>query len=230
MKRPKRLVILGTSGTSIDILDTINDVNDFGQKHGYECLGFLDDNDSLWGKLIHGVKVLGPLEAAGQFGDCSFVNGIGAPSNFWKKEAIVRKTGLPVDRFETIVHPFASVSRTAQLGRGVVVLPHVTIASDVKIGNHVIILPSAVISHGDVIGNYTSLAAGVCVSGQVRVGDSCYLGSNSTVLENLEIGDRCLVGIGSVVVHDIPRNTVVVGNPARFLRNTVEELGFPGVK
>lgn len=47
MKRSKGLVILRTSGNSIDILDTINGVNDFGSKLGYECLGFLDDNDSL---------------------------------------------------------------------------------------------------------------------------------------------------------------------------------------
>ncbi len=64
MNRPKQVVILGTGGNSVDILDTINDINDRASTPLYECLGFLDDNASLWGKDIHGAAVLGPLEKA----------------------------------------------------------------------------------------------------------------------------------------------------------------------
>jgi len=46
------------------------------------------------------------------------VNGIGSERNFWKKAAVIAKTGIPLDRFETIVHPTASVSRMATLGEG----------------------------------------------------------------------------------------------------------------
>lgn len=229
MNQPKRVVILGTGGNSVDILDTINDINDLASKPVYECLGFLDDNESLWGTVIQGVKVLGPLESAHEHPDCSFVNGIGAPSNFWKKEAIISKTGAPLERFVTIIHPSASVSRTATLGSGVVVFQHVVITSNVKIGNHVIILPNTVISHDDVIGDYTCIAGGVCVSGQVKIGQSCYLGTNSTIIGNSEIGDRCLIGMGSCVLRSIPPNSVVVGNPARLLRQTIEGSGPLGV-
>jgi sugar O-acyltransferase (sialic acid O-acetyltransferase NeuD family) len=221
--KPKKIVILGTGGNSVDILDTLNDINDASSRHSYECLGFLDDNEDLWGKRILGVEVLGPLEKARGLDGCLFVNGIGAPTNFWKKEAIIGKTGATLDRFETVIHPSASVSRTATLGRGVVVFQHVVITSNVQIGNHVIILPNTVISHDDVIGDYTCIAGGVCVSGQVTIGRSCYLGTNSTIIGNSEVGDRCLVGMGSSVLRNVPPNSVVVGNPARFLRHTVEE-------
>jgi acetyltransferase-like isoleucine patch superfamily enzyme len=64
------------------------------------------------------------------------------------------------------------------------------------------------------------VAGGVCVSGNVRVGQSCYLGSNSTIKDGVNVGDYCLIGMGSNVVRNVPENTVVVGNPAGFLRNT----------
>lgn len=32
------------------------------------------------------------------------------------------------------------------------------------------------------------------------------------------IGDNCTIGAGSVVTHDIPANSVAVGNPAKVIK------------
>lgn len=218
--RPKPLIILGTGGNCFDILDTVMELNARAPAPIYECIGFLDDNPDRWGLEFFGVKVLGPLEAAGRFPDAVFVNGIGSERNFWRKDAIIARTGLPPERFETIIHPTASVSRLSTLGRGVVVLQNVTIASGVRVGDHVIVLPNSVLSHDTVIGDYTCVTGGVCISGNVRVGRCCYLGTNSAIIGNVTIGDYCLVGMGSVVLHSVEANQVVVGNPARVLRPT----------
>src|SRR5687768_9451906 len=140
----KKIIILGTGGNCIDILDTINDINDFQRKKLYRCVGFLDDNERLWGKTFCDVQVLGSLDTAEKYHDCFFINGIGSPTNFWEKDKILAKTGIPLDRFESIVHPTASVSRMSSIGFGVVVFQHVTITSNVRIGNQVIILPNTV--------------------------------------------------------------------------------------
>jgi sugar O-acyltransferase (sialic acid O-acetyltransferase NeuD family) len=219
----KKIVILGTGGNSVDILDTIHDINATHSTQVYECVGFLDDNESLWGKTLHGVKVLGSLISARDLTDCYFVNGIGTVTNFWNKDSIISKTRIPPEKFETIVHPSASVSRTACLGRGVAIFQNVTITSNVKIGDHVIVLPNSVISHDDVIGNYTCITGGVCISGGVTIGRSCYLGTNSAIINNVEIGDLSLIGMGSVVLDSVPPNSVFVGNPAKFLRSTIEK-------
>ena len=218
MSSSKKVIILGTGGNSVDILDTINDINTAATSVLFECIGFLDDNETLWDKAFHGAKVLGPLSYAGRFNECYFVNGIGSPTNFRNKEAIITKTGIPKERFATIIHPSATVSRTAQLGFGTVVFQHVTITTDATIGDHVIILPHAVVSHNDVVGDYTCIATGVSISGGVKVGRSCYLGAGTTVIENIQIGDLCLAGMGSVIIETILSNAVVVGNPARILR------------
>jgi sugar O-acyltransferase (sialic acid O-acetyltransferase NeuD family) len=216
----KKIIILGIGGNCIDILDTLNDINNSEKKNIYECVGYLDDNDHSWGKEIHGVKVLGSLDTAKDYADHFFVNGIGSPSSFWKKNEIISKAGVSLEQFETIIHPTASVSRMSRIGLGSVVLQNVTITSNVTIGNHVIILPNTVVSHDDVIGDFTCISGGVCISGCVEIGESCYIGTNSSIIGNIKIGKYCLVGMGSVVLNDIQENTVVIGNPAKMLRRT----------
>lgn len=216
-----KLVILGTGGTCRDIVDTVRDLNAAGTAARIDCIGFLDDNAALWGTTVEGLPVIGALAMARNIRDCQFVNGIGSPTNYTQKEQLVARSGVPLERFATLIHPTASVSRTARLGHGVVVFQHVTITSNVIVGHHVVILPNTVISHDDEIGDYTCVAGGVKISGGVRIGRGCYLGSGAALIGGIEVGDGALVGLGSVVLENVPAWTVVAGNPARHLRNVV---------
>jgi acetyltransferase-like isoleucine patch superfamily enzyme len=44
------------------------------------------------------------------------------------------------------------------------------------------------------------------------------IGSGATILPRLTIGEDAIVGAGSVVTRDVAPRTIVVGNPAKFLR------------
>jgi len=216
----QKIIILGIGGNSIDILDTLNDINDARDERVYECVGFLDDDATKWDKEILGARVLGGLDRASHYADCFFVNGIASVNSFWKKRDIIARTRMPRERFETIIHPTASVSRTARLGNGVVIFQNATITSNAVIGDHVIVLPNTIISHDVFIGDYTSIAGGVVISGNARVGEACYLGANASIKDGVVIDDGSLIGMGSVVLKNVASNTVVVGNPARELRKT----------
>jgi acetyltransferase-like isoleucine patch superfamily enzyme len=54
------------------------------------------------------------------------------------------------------------------------------------------------------------------------------IGANSTLLPGVVIGENALVGAGSVVVDDVPPGAVVVGNPARVIRQ-ISELPYATV-
>jgi acetyltransferase-like isoleucine patch superfamily enzyme len=45
------------------------------------------------------------------------------------------------------------------------------------------------------------------------------VGANVTVLDHVTIGKNALIGAGAVVIKDIPANSVVVGNPAKIIKN-----------
>ena len=57
----------------------------------------------------------------------------------------------------------------------------------------------------------------------VTIGNNCWIGGSVTICPGVTIGDNSVIGAGSVVVHDIPANSIAVGNPARVLRQINED-------
>lgn len=214
------LVILGTGGNCLDIVDAVLASHTGPQPPGFRVAGFLDDNPATHGTDICGIPVLGPLSKARELTASRFVNGIGSPGNFWKKPDIIAGTGVALDRFATIIHPAASVSTFAAIGPGTVLLQNVTVNARARLGAHVMVLPGAVISHDDDIGDYTCIASSATVAGGVKIGEGCYLGSNCSINVGVKLGRHTLVGMGAVVLKDMPERSVLVGNPARVLRST----------
>jgi acetyltransferase-like isoleucine patch superfamily enzyme len=49
------------------------------------------------------------------------------------------------------------------------------------------------------------------------------IGGGAILLPGIEIGEEAFVGAGAVVLHDVPARGVVVGNPARHIRNVPDE-------
>jgi len=45
------------------------------------------------------------------------------------------------------------------------------------------------------------------------------IGSGATILSNVTIGENAIIGAGSVVTKDVQPNTIVAGNPAKFIRS-----------
>lgn len=45
------------------------------------------------------------------------------------------------------------------------------------------------------------------------------IGSNATILCGVTIGENALIGAGAVVTKDVAPNTIVAGNPARYIKN-----------
>jgi sugar O-acyltransferase (sialic acid O-acetyltransferase NeuD family) len=214
----KRIIILGTGGNAVDILDVIADINLVLEEPAYECLGFLDDDSEKKGMKIQDKEILGPLEEAKNFPEAFFVNGIGSAKSFLKKRKILEKTGLSREAFITLVHPSVMLSSSVRLGRGCVLYPHVVIGSEVELEEQVTVLPGSVISHGCRIAWGCCLAAGVRVSGEVELGESVYLGTGSCLRERITVGAGSLIGMGSVVLDDVPGGWIVFGNPAKTWR------------
>jgi putative colanic acid biosynthesis acetyltransferase WcaB len=53
-----------------------------------------------------------------------------------------------------------------------------------------------------------------------RIGDNVDIGVHVCIIGPIEIGDNVTIGAGSIVTKNIPSNCVVVGNPARIIKQT----------
>ena len=128
---------------------------------------------------------------------------------------------------ETKIGTFVEIQRGVKIGRRVKVSSHTFICEGVEVEDHVFIghgvtfindrYPRAVSSAGEL---QTDRDWKV-VPTIVRRGAS--IGSGSTILCGIEIGQDAIVGAGSVVTRDVPAGTIVVGNPARVLREIERE-------
>jgi len=132
---------------------------------------------------------------------------------------------------ETKIGAFVEIQKNATVGKRCKVSSHtficegVTIEDNVFVGHSVVFIndsyPRAITPDGSL----QTEADWHVERTLVKKGAS--IGSGATILSNVVIGENAIVGAGSVVTKNVPANTIVAGNPAKFLRNVDVELEAP---
>jgi serine acetyltransferase len=90
-------------------------------------------------------------------------------------------------------------------GSGVVLHEHCVIGSDCRIQANV------------VIGGRNGLP------GAPKIGNNVLIGAGAVLLGDINIGEHAQIGANAVVTHDVPAYTVVVGVPARVIKNLKQD-------
>lgn len=110
----------------------------------------------------------------------------------------------------------------------------VTIGNDVEIGanacidrgtidntvicDHVKIDNLVHVAHNTIIHSGAMVIANSIVCGSAEIGHNARISPGAIVKEAHRVGDGAFVGLGSVVLKDVPEKAVVVGAPARVIR------------
>ena len=139
---------------------------------------------------------------------------------------------IPVVHETAFVHPQASVTGNVIIGRDVYVGPGAAIRGDwggiviedgcnVQENCTIHMFPgvTVVLEAGAHIGH------GAIVHG-ARIGANALIGMNAVIMDNARIGAGCIVGALCFVPTDmdIPPRKVVVGNPAKIVKDVTDEM------
>lgn len=153
-------------------------------------------------------------------------------------------------RSHAVIYAGNVIGRGFHAGHGVLIRESNQIGDDVSVGTHSIIEYSVTIGHrvrvhsNAFIPEYSRLDDDSWVGPNVVFTNALYplsrnakqtlkgphllpsakIGANATILPGVVIGRNALVGAGAVVVRDVPDGKVVVGNPARVIKD-VADLG-----
>ena len=125
------------------------------------------------------------------------------------------------------------IGNNVSIGTLSVIEHHVEIADNVRIHTQVFIPEFSILEEGCWIGpNVVFTNAKYPLSPGVKdslvgpvIKKGAKIGANSTILPGVVVGENALVGAGAVVAKDVPPGAVVVGNPARAIRN-ISELPY----
>ena len=137
---------------------------------------------------------------------------------------------------QACVRERCSIGDDVVIGRGAFVENDVTIGSRTRIQANayvtaystleedVFIAPCAVTTNDNFMGRTEqrhALRRGPTIRRGARIGGGAVL------LPGIEIGEEAFVGAGAVVLRDVPARAVVVGNPARQIREVLPEELLP---
>jgi sugar O-acyltransferase (sialic acid O-acetyltransferase NeuD family) len=203
------LLIFPCNGNGTEAID--------GLAPRFRLLAFVDDAPEKQSKAAFGYPVHSRA-ALREFPEARLLAVPGSPGSFRARGEVIGGLEQPLHRFATVIHPRATMSSLASVGRNVLVMAGVVVTSNARIGDHVCILPNSVVHHDAVIGDLTLIGACVTIAGSVEIGENAYIGSGASIMNGTRIGARALVGLGSTVIRDVEPDAVVAGNPARRLR------------
>jgi sugar O-acyltransferase (sialic acid O-acetyltransferase NeuD family) len=208
------MLIIGAKGFAKEVLEVLHQMNQI------ENVAFYDDiNDDLPVKLYSKFLILrSEKEAKEHFEiiDNQFTIGIGNP--VLRKKIYDKFTQLG-GKFTSTISPKCHIGNFGvQIQSGCNLMTGTVITNDIFIGKGSLINLNCTIGHDCILGDFVETCPGVHVSGNCNIGNFTFIGTNATILPKVSIGSNVIVGAGSVVTKDVPDNVMVVGIPAKIVK------------
>ncbi len=200
-----QILVFGAGGHAKAVMEMIMAIGK------YQLAGIVDDNVPAGIKVLD-IPVRGPREIMPQLverGLTQAANGVGGIIDISirvKLFELMKENGL---NFPPLVHPRATVEKSASIGEGVQVFANSYIGSSAVLQARCMVNTNAVVSHDCTIGTYTHIAPGALLAGHVQVGERTLVGMGVTTAIGIKIGNNVRIGNGAIIYADVPDKSII---------------------
>lgn len=205
----KELIIVGAGGFARETLWIANVL-----APEWNVIGFLDDSGR---QSVDDLPVLGRVDQADRFKQAWFAVAIGDPRVRNRLVSSMSASFSP--NYATLVHPNVLCGHKVIIGEGSIVTAGCILTTGISLGKHNIVNLNTTIGHDVVSGDFCTFAPIVAISGNVKFGSGVEVGTGAAIKQGVEIGNGAVVGMSACVVKKVDSDTVVIGNPAKLLKN-----------
>ncbi|MBA1201256.1 N-acetyltransferase [Pseudomonas capeferrum] len=133
---------------------------------------------------------------------------------------------------QTRVWQFAVILKGARIGKNCNICAHTFIEGGVTVGDNVTLKCGVYLWDGMVIEDDVFIGPNATFTNDKAprskqypekyestvLKTGCSIGANATLLPGITVGEYAMVGAGAVVTKDVPGYSVVVGNPAKVIK------------
>lgn len=215
----KDVVILGAAFFAREVYSMVRDCIEDGAEWNFK--GFIDDRPNLLDDFPHEGEMLGGVDAYRPSTGDIVIPALGNPAIRRRYVGLLQAKGV---RFGTLIHPSACVGSNVEIGVGCVITQGAILSAGLRLGLFVNVGALTILSHGNVVGDYSQFAGHCAVAGEVTIGASVECGCSVSIVPRITVGDHAQLCAGSVVLRDVRPYEKVLGNPARVIGRTDEEL------
>jgi UDP-3-O-[3-hydroxymyristoyl] glucosamine N-acyltransferase len=209
----KNIIIIGNSGNSISIIDTLFSINKIKKK--FKILGILDDLNNT---SYRDIKVIGNIKKHNIVYDSFYINGIASINSLSTKNNIIKKFVKNGAKFISVFDPTSVVSPESKIEEGVYIGANTFVSGQTIIGKHTLILQNVSINHHVTIQPYVTISANTSILGFVKIGTNSFIGSSCVINPYSIIEDNVLLGTGSNVFNKLKSRSIYYGNKAIFIK------------
>lgn len=188
------------------------------QSH-YDVTGYYDDDSSLHGQIIDGVKIKGSIKDAIEKENNADTSVFVPIGNNPVRIKILKEFVLNGFNTPSFIHENTIIHSSVKIGKAVYILPGTCIMPLSMIGDYTMISMGVNIAHHNIIGEGCFFSQGSNIGASINVKELAYVGISATLMTGVKsVGIDCLVGAGAVVIKDVPDKAVIAGVPAKIIR------------